>query len=153
MSTDTTVNRLMEERKQWRLDHPYGFFARPKTIENSTNMMIWDCGILGKPGGLWEGIIHTLTLTFPKDYPSKPPKCVFYPVLPHPNVYPSGTICLGMLGDDWKSTYTIKDILLDIQDLLDDPSPNDPAQNIPYRLFITNKRKYKQNIQDYILGE
>jgi hypothetical protein len=43
--------RLQEERKQWRKDHPYGFFARPDNNEDgSANIMKWVCGIPGKDG-------------------------------------------------------------------------------------------------------
>lgn len=49
-------------------------------------------------------------MDFSHDYPMKPPKCQFKPVLPHPNVYPSGTVCLSILNEeeDWKSSITVK---------------------------------------------
>jgi hypothetical protein len=55
----------------------------------------------------------------------RPPKCVFKPVLPHPNIYPSGTVCLSILNEeeDWKPHITVKQILLGIQKLLKD-EPN-----------------------------
>lgn len=64
-------------------------------------------------------------MEFPNDYPLRPPKCQFKPVLPHPNVYPSGTVCLSILNEeeDWKSSISIKTILLGIQKLLKD-EPN-----------------------------
>lgn len=40
--------RLTEERKQWRLDHPVGFYARPEKKDGQTNLMKWECGIPGK---------------------------------------------------------------------------------------------------------
>lgn len=40
--------RLVEERKQWRLDHPVGFYARPEKLNGQTNLMKWECGIPGK---------------------------------------------------------------------------------------------------------
>ena len=51
------------------------------------------------------------------EYPTKPPKCKFVPPLFHPNVYPSGTICLDILdeADNWKPAITVKEILLGIQ--------------------------------------
>jgi len=65
------------------------------------------------------------------EYPTKPPKCKFVPPLYHPNVYPSGTVCLSILNEEegWKPAITIKQILLGIQDLLDDPNPDSPAQS------------------------
>jgi len=62
----------------------------------------------------------------------------FKPVLPHPNVYPSGTVCLSILNDeeDWKPNISIKTILLGIQKLLrDEPNINSPAQYDPCALY------------------
>nr|GMD49743.1 SUMO-conjugating enzyme SCE1 [Ipomoea batatas]GMD51754.1 SUMO-conjugating enzyme SCE1 [Ipomoea batatas]GMD55271.1 SUMO-conjugating enzyme SCE1 [Ipomoea batatas] len=38
---------------------------------------------------------------FSEDYPSKPPKCKFPQGFFHPNVYPSGTVCLSILNEDY----------------------------------------------------
>nr|XP_020171566.1 ubiquitin-conjugating enzyme E2-18 kDa-like [Aegilops tauschii subsp. strangulata] len=48
----------------------------------------------------WEGGYSPLTLHFSEDYPSKPPKCKFPTNFFHPNVYPSGTVCLSILNED-----------------------------------------------------
>lgn len=77
MSSGISRSRLMEERKQWRKDHPHviikksvfffdsksefltfffysivqlqGFWARPgKTADGSLDLMNWTCGIPGK---------------------------------------------------------------------------------------------------------
>lgn len=48
----------------------------------------------------WEGGYFPLTLHFSEDYPSKPPKCKFPQGFFHPNVYPSGTVCLSILNED-----------------------------------------------------
>ena len=72
-----------------------GFYARPTTNDDkSTNLMKWECGIPGKNDTLWFGGLFKLTMEFSDEYPSKPPKCKFVPPLFHPNVYPSGTVCL-----------------------------------------------------------
>jgi ubiquitin-conjugating enzyme E2 I len=36
-------------------------------------------------------------MIFKDDYPTSPPKVKFVPPLFHPNVYPSGTVCLSLL--------------------------------------------------------
>lgn len=53
----------------------------------------------------WEGGYFPLTLHFSEDYPSKPPKCKFPANFFHPNVYPSGTVCLSILNEDSVSTF------------------------------------------------
>ena len=79
--------------------------------------MKWTTGIPGKAGTDWEGGLYKVVLEFSEEYPSKPPKCKFVPPLFHPNVYPSGTICLSILNEDedWRPAITIKQMLLGIQ--------------------------------------
>jgi ubiquitin-conjugating enzyme E2 I len=70
-------------------------------------------------------------MQFPDEYPTRPPKCTlkprltkdeilinldvagkFTPPLFHPNVYPSGTVCLSILDEEksWKPAITIKQV-------------------------------------------
>ncbi|KAI8610978.1 ubiquitin-conjugating enzyme 9 [Chytriomyces sp. MP71] len=146
--------RLGEERKQWRKDHPFGFYARPdKNADNSLNLMKWHVGIPGKKGTNWENGVFKMVMIFPEDYPQKPPKCQFTPPLFHPNVYPSGTVCLSIVNEeqDWKPAITIKQILIGIQDLLDDPNPLSPAQTDAYMLFKKDKAAYDRRIKQQAL--
>lgn len=85
----------------------------------------------------WEGGLYKLRMIFKDDYPSSPPKCKFEPPLFHPNVYPSGTVCLSLLDEekDWRPAITIKQILLGIQDLLNEPNVKDPAQAEAYTIY------------------
>jgi ubiquitin-conjugating enzyme E2 I len=112
--------------------------------------LLWKCGIPGKKGTDWEGGVYPLNIIFTEDYPNKPPKCQFDPPLFHPNVYPSGTVCLSILNEekDWKPSITIKQILLGIQDLLGDPNPLDPAQEEPIRLFRHNRPEYIARVKE-----
>jgi ubiquitin-conjugating enzyme E2 I len=86
-------NRLQEERKQWRRDHPFGFYAKPqRNAAGVLDLKVWECGIPGKEKTLWEGGIFKLSVVFPDgnsfqpwpllllanllvEYPTKPPKC------------------------------------------------------------------------------
>ena len=74
----------------------------------------------------------------------------FVPPLFHPNVYPSGTICLSILNEEegWRPAITLKQVLIGIQDLLDDPNPSSPAQSEAYNLFTSNKAEYKRRVQE-----
>jgi len=65
-------------------------------------------------------------------------------------VYPSGTICLSILNEEegWRPAISIKQILLGIQDLLDDPNPNSPAQSAAFDLFMKNKVEYKKRVRE-----
>ncbi|KAJ4963637.1 hypothetical protein NE237_023576 [Protea cynaroides] len=149
MSGGIARGRLAEERKAWRKNHPHGFVAKPETLpDGSVNLMVWHCTIPGKSGTDWEGGYFPITLHFSEDYPSKPPKCKFPQGFFHPNVYPSGTVCLSILNEDsgWRPAITVKQILVGIQDLLDQPNPADPAQTDGYHLFIQEPTEYKRRL-------
>ncbi|KAJ1893718.1 SUMO conjugating enzyme Hus5 [Kickxella alabastrina] len=144
-------SRLMEERKQWRKDHPYGFYARPqKKEDDSLDLMRWECGIPGKTDTPWENGLYKCVLLFTDDYPVAPPKCQFTPALFHPNVFPSGTVCLSILNaeKDWKPSITVKQILLGIQSLLNEPNNSDPAQTEAYQMFRNNMRAYEEKVRE-----
>ena len=148
------MGRLREERKAWRRDHPYKFWARPqKKDDGSNDLMKWICGIPGKAATSWEGGVYKLTMEFSEDYPSKPPLCQFKPVLFHPNIYPSGTVCLSILNEDkdWKPSITVKQILLGVQDLLDNPNLDDPEQRDPYMLCKQNRAAYEKRVRQEAL--
>ena len=99
--------------------------------------MRWEAGIPGKAGTSWENGLFKLYLLFPEGTPLpedprvdcrishsspkmyNPPflfcECgvgKFDPPLFHPNVYPSGTVCLSILNEDegWKPAITIKQV-------------------------------------------
>ncbi|KYQ54859.1 SUMO-conjugating enzyme UBC9 [Trachymyrmex zeteki] len=144
------IARLAEERKAWRKDHPFGFVARPtKNPDGSLNLMSWECAIPGKKSTPWEGGLYKLRMIFKDDYPSSPPKCKFEPPLFHPNVYPSGTVCLSLLDEekDWRPAITIKQILLGIQDLLNEPNVKDPAQAEAYTIYCQNRLEYEKRVK------
>ncbi|XP_049848533.1 uncharacterized protein LOC126315323 isoform X2 [Schistocerca gregaria] len=141
--------RLTEERKAWRKDHPHGFYAKPISNENGTlDIMKWTCGIPGKKGTIWEGGSYPLTIEFSDDYPTQGPICRFPPGFFHPNVYPSGKVCLSILTDDWKPSITVKQILTGIQELLDTPNENSPAQVPAFQVFVQDKKRYMDIVVD-----
>ncbi len=63
-------------------------------------------------------------------------------------------MCLSLLDEekDWRPAITIKQILLGIQELLNEPNPKDPAQAEAYAIYMQDKVEYdkrKQNRFDY----
>jgi ubiquitin-conjugating enzyme E2 I len=83
-------------------------------------------------------------MTFTEDFPASPPTCKFDPPIFHPNVFPSGKVCLSILNEekDWVPTITIKDVLRGIQDLLNNPNLADPAQREAHIMCRDNLPHY-----------
>jgi ubiquitin-protein ligase len=76
---------------------------------------------------LYEGGLFKVHLTFPHDYPLQPPKMMFKTEIWHPNVYPSGLVCISILhppeedkygyedaGERWMPVHTPQTILLSV---------------------------------------
>mmetsp|Transcript_16840 Transcript_16840/g.25319 ORF Transcript_16840/g.25319 Transcript_16840/m.25319 type:complete len:157 (+) Transcript_16840:108-578(+) len=142
--------RLAAERKSFRKQKPYGFFARPqKRKDGSQNLFTWKCGFPGRTGTIWEGPIYKVTLTFPKDYPKNPPTAKFSPKIYHPNVFEDGSICLSILKPDknWAPSLSVLQLLKGIQALLDEPNNDDPANNHAANLYRSSKSRYEEQIK------
>ena len=117
---------------------------------SSVDLCKWDCRLPGKEGTAWAGGSFPLSLEFPADdYPSKPPKARFPAGFFHPNVYPSGTVCLSILNEDegWRPSLTVRNVLLGVQELLADPNPKSPAQSDAYVLYVKEPAEYLRRVR------
>lgn len=118
--------------------HFQGFLARPmKNADGTLNLMIWECAVPGQKGTPWQGGLYKLRMIFNALYPAHPPKCLFNPPLFHPNVFPSGAICLSTLdtSEDWSPAMSVSQILFSIQSLLNEPNVDSPANPKPCELL------------------
>lgn len=68
----------------------------------------------------------------------------------HPNIYPSGTVCLSALAEKWNPTITIKQILLELQNLLANPNLEEPAKVEAFVMYCTNRAKYDRIIKEMV---
>ena len=82
--------------------------ALTTTNEQLTILLLFAC--------VCHCLLNVLYIHLSYNLSSQPPKCKFVPPLYHPNVYPSGTICLSILDEDdgWRPAITIKQLLLGI---------------------------------------
>ncbi|PVU88567.1 hypothetical protein BB561_005781 [Smittium simulii] len=115
-------SRLMEERKQWRKDHPFGFFAKPKKEADGTlNLLEWE---VNRPFGI--------VTRKQKEYG----RLII-------------DMCNSILNEEkgWKPSITLKQILLGIQDLLNDPNNGDPAQSDAYYMYKNDKTAYEKKVR------
>lgn len=93
-------------------------------VPTDDNLFEWHANI--KPhDGVYSGVFFHLILTFPDDYPNKPPNVRICTPLVHPNVF-GGFICLSMLRphtgnvpyEGWSAAYSITSVLMQLQSFL-----------------------------------
>ncbi|KAK8284862.1 hypothetical protein V6Z12_D08G187800 [Gossypium hirsutum] len=51
----------------------------------------------------------------------------------------------------WRPSITVKQILVGIQDLLDQPNATDAAQTEGHQLYISNSNEYRKRVQQQVL--
>ena len=118
----SSAKRIQKELAEISLDPPCNCTAGPK----GDNLYEWVSTILGPPESAYQGGVFFLDISFPLDYPFKPPKVKFRTRIYHCNVNSSGAICLDVLKENWSPALTISKVLLSIVSLLTDPNPHDP---------------------------
>lgn len=138
-----SIRRLQNEYKQIH-DESNSIFSI-----DLKNLYRWDILLFGPQDTMYEGGIFKCEMTFPKDYPNKPPTFKFITKMLHPNVYPDGKMCISILhegtdeynyeslGERWLPTHSVTTIVLSIASLLGNPN-HDSAANIEASLEWRN---------------
>lgn len=136
--------RLLADLRDMQQDPPEGCSASPYCEDN---LYTWGATIIGPEDSEWENAVLTLKLTFPEQYPEKPPRVRFTCEMFHPNVYHDGNVCLSLLSENWSAAYSVSSILIAIRSLLTDPNPNSPANPEAAHLFSMDYNDYKRRVR------
>lgn len=150
---DIARARLMQERRSLQSNRPPGCWAKPcKGADGAVELTKWEFGILPAKTSAFsmpDDLVLTGTMTFPPEYPAKPPVVQFVPELFHTNVHPSGVVCLSLLLEHghhpgaghvgfWQAGLSIADILRALITFLDEPNPNSIANKDACSLLSTS---------------
>lgn len=89
-----------------------------------------------------------------------PPTMTFNPPLFHPNVYPSGAVCISILhppGDDpnhyeqaserWSPIQSVEKILISVMSMLAEPNDESPANVDAARLWREKRGEYEKRVR------
>ena len=61
-------------------------------LEDEADYFKWMMMIEGPKETVFEDGVYSVKMTFPKTYPTDPPKMVFQSQMFHPNIYPNGEV-------------------------------------------------------------
>ncbi|XP_057953157.1 ubiquitin-conjugating enzyme E2 20 [Malania oleifera] len=139
VDTQSVLKRLQSELMALMMSGDSGISAFPE----EENIFCWKGTITGSEDTVFEGTEYKLSLSFPNDYPFKPPKVKFETACFHPNVDIYGNICLDILQDKWSSAYDVRTILLSIQSLLGEPNTSSPLNTEAAALW-RNQEAYRK---------
>ncbi|KVI08144.1 ubiquitin-conjugating enzyme E2 20-like [Cynara cardunculus var. scolymus] len=142
VDTQSVLKRLQTELMALMMSGDSGISAFPE----EDNIFCWKGTISGSKDTVFEGTEYKLSLSFPNDYPFKPPKVKFETGCFHPNVDVFGNICLDILQDKWSSAYDVRTILISIQSLLGEPNTSSPLNTQAAALW-GNQEEYRKMVE------
>jgi len=135
------------------------------------NLFKWEVMIMGPADSFYEGGFFKAHLTFPPDYPQKPPKLKFASEFWHPNVGKDGDVCISILhepGEDkfgyerpeerWLPIHTVETILISVISMINEPNDESPAnvdaakewRNEYSSTFKNNVRRCVRKSQEFL---
>ncbi|KIV91284.1 hypothetical protein PV10_05839 [Exophiala mesophila] len=142
----------------------YKALAKEKWVQidvDEDNIYHWNLALMVlNPDSLYYGGYFKAQMTFPKDYPYKPPDFRFVKPLWHPNVYIDGRLCISILhapgedmmsgesaGERWSPAQRVESVLISILSLLDDAEISSPANVDASVQFRDDKEAYKERVK------
>ncbi|RAH66194.1 putative ubiquitin conjugating enzyme E2 [Aspergillus aculeatinus CBS 121060] len=119
-----SIRRLAADHAALHEELPPNYLFPPNDA-NADDLTQFTALLAGPQGTPYSQGLWRLHLKMPEDYPKSPPKATFKTRIWHPNVEElTGAVCVDTLKRDWKSTLTLKDVLITISCLLIYPNPD-----------------------------
>ncbi|KAL5720432.1 E2 ubiquitin-conjugating enzyme [Ranunculus cassubicifolius] len=146
-SISSSGKRIQKEMIEFNSDPPADCAAGPK----GDNLYNWIAILMGPSGSPYEGGIFFLDITFPTDYPFKPPKVIFKTRIYHCNVDLNGNLGLDILKDSWSPALTISKVLLAIRSIFTNPNPYNPLTPGVAHLYMENREKHDEIAAEWTL--
>lgn len=132
------LSRIAKEIQKMVADPQAGV----RLIVNEGDLTDVQADIDGPTGTPYEGGIFRCKLVIGSDFPAAPPRGYFLTKIFHPNISPSGEICVNTLKKDWNSDLTLMHILQVIRCLLIVPFPESALNEEASRLFLESYDEY-----------
>ncbi|XP_065877179.1 constitutive photomorphogenesis protein 10 [Euphorbia lathyris] len=139
-AVSTSGRRIQREMTELNNDPPLDCSAGPK----GDNLYHWVSTVIGPSGTPYQGGIFFLDITFPTDYPFKPPKVVFRTRIYHCNVDSAGNLSLDILKDGWSPALTLTKVLVAIRSIFTQPDPYNPLVPAIAHLYLADRAKHDE---------
>ncbi|KCV69213.1 ubiquitin-conjugating enzyme E2 G1 [Fonticula alba] len=151
---------LRKELQELMRDPVEGFSAG---LADDSDLYEWDVTVMGPPDTYYEGGLFRARLSFPRDYPDKPPVLRFKSEMYHPNVYPNGLVCISILhapGEDengyedaserWNPVQNIRTVMLSVISMMSSPNDESPANVDAAKEWRDNRDSFRRRVSQVV---
>lgn len=113
------------------------------------NVLQWE-GVLKPQHAPYSEGAFKIDLTFPTEYPFKPPTLTFSTPIYHPNVDEKGQVCLPIINAaNWKPATKTDQVIQALMALINDPEPEHPLRSDLAKDFVEDKDKFMKNAREH----
>ncbi|KAL9401686.1 hypothetical protein Peur_005535 [Populus x canadensis] len=134
-------NRMRKELSDIASDNSSEYFSAGIATGNTYD---WEATVHGPPLTPYAGGVFRLGVSFPQEYPFKPPKLTFLTKIYHPNINDKGSICVDILKNNWTAANTMTAVFNSILLLLASPNPDDPLVPGIGKQYINDRLEFEQ---------
>ncbi|KAI2660227.1 Ubiquitin-conjugating enzyme E2 L3 [Labeo rohita] len=129
---------------------------RKSGMKNFRNIQVDESNIL-----TWQGLIvpdnppydkgaFRIEITFPAEYPFKPPKITFKTKIYHPNIDEKGQVCLPVISaENWKPATKTDQVIQSLIALVNDPQPEHPLRADLAEEYSKDRKKFFKNAEEF----
>ena len=147
-----TINKLKEEFRDIK-NNPILNIVATVGLPDENNLFEWRLSIIGPRDNPYKRGLFYLTLKFPENYPSYPPKVTFDTPIYHMNVASIGDEDTS-LGEPtlsillaWSPNFKVRDIIISIYSLFYMNNINCELSHVMTEEFKNNKSLYEEKIK------
>lgn len=116
---------------------------------DEANILVWTGLMLPDTSPYNKGAFK-VRLTFPAEFPFKPPKITFLTKIYHPNIDEKGQVCLALiLPENWKPATRTDQVLQALMVLVNEPEPEHSLRNDIGEEYIKDRKKFLKNAEDF----
>uniref|UniRef100_A0A3Q3WCY3 E2 ubiquitin-conjugating enzyme n=1 Tax=Mola mola TaxID=94237 RepID=A0A3Q3WCY3_MOLML len=140
------TRRLTKELSELRTKGPKYF--RNIQVDES-NLSYWQ-GLIVPDCSPYDKGAFRIEITFPADYPFKPPKITFKTKIYHPNIDEKGQVCLSIISaENWKPATKTEQVLQNLLTLVNCPQPEHPLRADLAEEYSKDRAKFMKNAEEF----
>ncbi|XP_077177085.1 ubiquitin/ISG15-conjugating enzyme E2 L6 [Paroedura picta] len=126
-----------------------GFRCLSDIEVDETNVLLWKLLLVPDYRPYNKGAFR-IEISFPCEYPFKPPKITFKTKIYHPNVDEEGQVCLPIISNEnWKPATKTEQVIQALITLVNEPEPAHPLRADLAEEFTKDYNSFLCNAEDH----